>query len=117
MKTATKWKSAVLIRPRGASRSDAALVRTGRYGDGWVGAWCSVNRYRAALEIIDAAAQASGRADVTWQHGYQPWVGVADSRDEARARVGLAMEAFYKVPFEQFERYTPYGTPRGRGYP
>jgi alkanesulfonate monooxygenase SsuD/methylene tetrahydromethanopterin reductase-like flavin-dependent oxidoreductase (luciferase family) len=92
-------------------RSDAALVRTGRYGDGWVGAWCSVNRYRAALEIIDAAAQASGRADVAWQHGYQPWVGVADSRDEARARVGPAMEAFYKVPFEQFERYTPYGTP------
>jgi hypothetical protein len=21
------------------------------------------------------------------------------------------MEAFYRIPFEQFERYTPYGTP------
>jgi len=92
-------------------RSDAALVRTGRYGDGWVGAWCSVQRFTAALQIIDAAAEASGRADVAWQHGYQPWVGVGDSREEARALVKPAMEAFYKVPFEQFERYTPYGTP------
>lgn len=92
-------------------RSDAALVRTGRFGDGWVAAWCSVKRFAAALEIIDTAAEASGREAPDWLHGYQPWVGVADTRADARARVAKAMEAFYKVPFEQFERYTPFGTP------
>jgi hypothetical protein len=38
-------------------------------------------------------------------------VGVADTREQARKLVQSRMESFYKVPFEQFERYTPYGTP------
>lgn len=92
-------------------RSNAALERTGRYGDGWVGVWCSPRRYQEAIELVQAAADAAGRTDVTWQHGYQPWLGVADTREEARAIVAKQMEAFYKVPFEKFERYTPYGTP------
>ncbi|MEM1229924.1 MAG: LLM class flavin-dependent oxidoreductase [Pseudomonadota bacterium] len=92
-------------------RSDAALRRTGRYGDGWVGAWCSERRYAQALGLIAESAAEAGRGDVSWLHGYQPWVGVGDSTAEARARVSRAMEAFYKVPFEKFERYTPYGTP------
>jgi len=92
-------------------RSDAALRRAGRYGDGWIAAWCSVERFSAALGIIDAAAHDCGRSATRWQHGYQPWVGVADTRQEARARVKQAMESFYRVPFERFERYTPCGTP------
>ncbi len=92
-------------------RSDAALVRTGQLGDGWIGAWCSVRRFTQALGVIDEAAAQAERVDVTWQHGYQPWVGVADTRDEARRRVAAAMEAFYKVPFASFEKYTPFGTP------
>ena len=92
-------------------RSNAALERTGRYGDGWVGTWCSARRYVEALELIDASAAEAGRENADWLHGYQPWVGIGDSRDEARRRVSRAMEGFYKVPFEKFERYTPYGTP------
>ena len=92
-------------------RSDAALVRAGRFGDGWVGLWCSPRRYQEATQIISAAAQDAGRGDVAWQHGYQPWLGVADTKAEARAIVAAEMENFYKVPFEKFERYTPYGTP------
>jgi len=26
-------------------------------------------------------------------------------------KVGGSMQAFYKLPFEAFEKYTPYGTP------
>ena len=92
-------------------RSNAALERTGRYGDGWVGVWCSVRRYAEALNIVQEAADEAGRGDVKWQHGYQPWLGVADTREEAREIVARQMEDFYKVPFEKFERYTPYGTP------
>jgi len=41
----------------------------------------------------------------------QVWCGLADSREAARACLAPAMEAFYQVPFERFERYCPYGTP------
>ena len=92
-------------------RSDAALVRAGRLGDGWVGAWCSPRRYVEALELVASTAADAGRTDVTWVHGYQPWVGVGDDANEARAVVAAEMESFYKVPFERFERYVPYGTP------
>ncbi len=92
-------------------RSDAALARTALYGEGWIGVWCSPRRYAQALAQISELAAAQGRGDVAWLHGYQPWVGVADTKAEARTLVAKAMEAFYKVPFEKFERYTPYGTP------
>lgn len=92
-------------------RSNAALARTAQLGDGWLGAWCSVKRFREAVALIAEQAVAEGRLGVRWQHGYQPWVGVADTKEEARARLQPAMEKFYKVPFEKFERYTPYGTP------
>lgn len=91
-------------------RSNAALKRTARIGDGWIGAWCSVRRFAEALQIIDDAAAKNGRGDVDWIHGYQPWVGVADTKEAARSLVAAEMEAFYKVPFEAFEKYVPYGT-------
>jgi hypothetical protein len=40
----------------------------------------------------------------------QVWCGLADSKEAARARLTPAMEAFYQLPFERFERYCPYGT-------
>ncbi len=91
-------------------RSDAALARTARIGDGWIAAWCSVRRFTEALAMVDEMAATAGRIDVPWVHGYQPWVGVADTPARARELVAAEMEAFYKVPFEAFEKYTPYGT-------
>ena len=40
----------------------------------------------------------------------QVWCGFADTREAARACLAPAMEAFYGLPFERFERYCPYGT-------
>lgn len=92
-------------------RSDAALRRAAVYGDGWIGVWCSVRRYREAVALIDAHAAAAGRPQVPWRHGYQPWVGVDPDPARAREVVKTGMESFYHVPFEKFERYTPAGTP------
>lgn len=92
-------------------RSNAALTRTARFGDGWIGAWCSPRRFAEAQAIIATEAEGFGRADRQWMHGYQPWIGIGDNKAEARAAVAPAMEAFYRVPFEAFEKYTPYGTP------
>ena len=58
----------------------------------------------------DEAAR-TGRAAPPARHGMQVWCGLADSRQAARACLGPAMEAFYQLPFERFERYCPYGTP------
>lgn len=92
-------------------RSDAALRRAGIYGDGWIGAWCSPRRFSEALKIIADEAARYGRTDIDWQHGYQPWVGVAASQREAKELVSNAMESFYRVPFAAFEKYVPSGTP------
>lgn len=92
-------------------RSNAALERTGQFGDGWIGVWCSTRRYTEALQIISDACANAGREAPNWLHGYQPWIGVDENRERARAAVAKGMESFYHVPFEQFERYTPYGSP------
>jgi probable F420-dependent oxidoreductase len=92
-------------------RSDAALRRAARYADGWTGIWVSTRRFAEAGEKIAALAAEAGRGDVAFTRGMQFWMGVDDDRDEARAKVAASMQAFYKLPFESFERYTPYGTP------
>lgn len=93
-------------------RSNAALRRAARYGDGWIGVWCSTRRYREALGLVDEFADAAGRPAPDWLHGYQPWIGVDSDPARARTAVQEGMEAFYRVPFAQFERYTPFGTPQ-----
>ncbi len=88
-------------------RSDAALRRAGKWGDGWLASWCSVSRFRQGVEM--AAAIGDGRT-VTWRHGLQVWVGVGQDRATARRAVSNDMERFYRIPFEPFEKYTPMGT-------
>jgi alkanesulfonate monooxygenase SsuD/methylene tetrahydromethanopterin reductase-like flavin-dependent oxidoreductase (luciferase family) len=91
-------------------RSDAALRRAGRFGDGYTGIWQSLNRFRQCREVIDEAAIAAGRDPATIELGMQFWTAIDDDRDVARANVAAGMESTYRVPFEQFERYTPFGS-------
>lgn len=91
-------------------RSDAAIRRAGRFGDGWLGIWNSPRRFAAAVELAAEEAARAGRPDPPRQHAMQVWCGLADSREAARARLAPAMEAFYQLPFERFEKYCPYGT-------
>jgi alkanesulfonate monooxygenase SsuD/methylene tetrahydromethanopterin reductase-like flavin-dependent oxidoreductase (luciferase family) len=91
-------------------RSDAAIKRAGRLGDGWLGIWNSPRRFAAAVEMAAQEADRAGRADPPGRHAMQVWCGIADSKEAARACLAPAMEAFYHLPFERFERYCPYGT-------
>ena len=90
-------------------RADAALRRAGRYADGWLGIWCSSERYAESIELFDRAAEERDRS-IEADHGIQLWVGVGEDKDEAASYVGTAMEGFYRVPFDKFARYTPHGT-------
>ncbi|WP_419842967.1 LLM class flavin-dependent oxidoreductase [Candidatus Poriferisodalis sp.] len=110
-------------------RSDAAVRRAGRFADGWLGTWCSAERYRAALSLFAETAQTErapaaaaparrahaeragpARAFAAADHGLQLWVGIGESRQSASACVGPELERFYRVPFAAFEKYTPCGT-------
>ncbi len=90
-------------------RSDAALERAGRQGDGWLASWCSSRRFAQGVERTEAVAAENGRTP-EWQHGLQVWVGVGSDYADARQYVANGMEAFYRIPFEGFEKYTPSGT-------
>jgi alkanesulfonate monooxygenase SsuD/methylene tetrahydromethanopterin reductase-like flavin-dependent oxidoreductase (luciferase family) len=93
-------------------RSDAALRRTARHGDGWLGVWCSPRRYAEALAQIAERAEAVGRSAVAWRHGLQVWVGLDADRGRARSRLAAVMEGFYRgTAFQRFERYSPAGSP------
>ena len=91
-------------------RSDAAVRRAGRLGDGWLGIWTSSRRFAAAVELAADEAARAGRPG-PGRHAMQVWCGLADTKEAARACLAPAMEAFYQLPFERFERYCPYGTP------
>ena len=91
-------------------RSDAALTRAGRFGDGWLGIWCSAGRFASAIAAVEETAATHGRSP-RWQHGLVVWCGVAGTAPAARALLGPRMEALYHMPFEPFERYSPTGPP------
>ena len=91
-------------------RSDAAIRRAGRLGDGWLGVWNSPRRFATAVELAAQEAAAAGRPSWPARHAMQVWCGLADSRAAARDCLAPAMQDFYQLPFERFERYCPYGT-------
>jgi alkanesulfonate monooxygenase SsuD/methylene tetrahydromethanopterin reductase-like flavin-dependent oxidoreductase (luciferase family) len=92
-------------------RSDAALRRAGRLGEGWIAVWVSPRRFAEATQTVEETAAAHGRSGVAWQHTLQLWAGFGRDRRTARRRVAAAMEPSYQLPFERFERYVPAGTP------
>ncbi len=92
-------------------RSDAALRRAGRFGDGWLGIWNSARRCLEAIAAVEQHAAQAGRTDVVWQHGMTFWCGFGADRAEARNRVAPVMEGLYRLPFDAFERHIPLGTP------
>ncbi len=91
-------------------RSDAAVRRAGRLGDGWLGLWNSPARFAAATALAAEEADRAGRPEWPARHTMQLWCGLAGSKEAARACLAPAMEALYQLPFERFERYCPYGT-------
>jgi len=91
-------------------RSEAALRRVARHGDGWLGLWVSPRRYADATGRISRYASEGGRQVTHWRHGMHVWCAFGTA-SAARARLAVVMEDFYQTPFGAFERYCPCGTP------
>lgn len=92
-------------------RSDAALQRAGRLGDGWMGLWVSPERYAASVATMHEAAAAAGRDQAPSINGLNVWCGLDADETAARTHVAEAMQTFYQLPYERFERWSPFGTP------
>jgi alkanesulfonate monooxygenase SsuD/methylene tetrahydromethanopterin reductase-like flavin-dependent oxidoreductase (luciferase family) len=92
-------------------RSEAAVRRAGKLGDGWLGIWVSPRRYATVRDQITLEAREAGRDPSGFEHALNVWCGFGPTREAAREALALQMQAFYQMPFEPFERYSPYGTP------
>jgi len=92
-------------------RSDAALRRAGRYGDGWVGIWTSPERFAAAIARVASEAEAVGRSVDEWRHAMTIWCGFGDDRAQAARELADAMQSVYRISPEVFARWCPAGSP------
>jgi alkanesulfonate monooxygenase SsuD/methylene tetrahydromethanopterin reductase-like flavin-dependent oxidoreductase (luciferase family) len=92
-------------------RSDAAVRRAARLGDGWLGIWVSPRRYATVRDGIACQASDDGRDPTGFEHALNVWCGFGPTREAARDALATQMQVFYQMPFEPFERYSPYGTP------
>lgn len=92
-------------------RSEAAVRRAGRLGDGWLGIWVSPRRFTSVVEEVTEEARGAGRDPSGFEYALNVWCGFGATRDAARAPLAAGMQSFYQMPFEPFERYSPYGTP------
>lgn len=92
-------------------RSARAVRRAAELGDGWLGIWVSPRRYAEVTAEIATRAEEAGRNPRPFEHALNVWCGFGRTRDAAREPLATAMQAFYQMPFEPFERYSPHGTP------
>jgi alkanesulfonate monooxygenase SsuD/methylene tetrahydromethanopterin reductase-like flavin-dependent oxidoreductase (luciferase family) len=92
-------------------RSDAAVSRAARLSDGWLGIWVSPRRYATVRDHITREATEADRDPSGFEHALNVWCGFAATREAAREPLAAQMQDFYQMPFEPFERYSPYGTP------
>jgi len=93
-------------------RSDAAVSRAARLGDGWLGIWVSSRRFASVRDQITLEASEAGRDPSVFELALNVWCGFAPTRESARDLLAAQMQAFYQMPFEPFERYSPCGTPQ-----
>jgi alkanesulfonate monooxygenase SsuD/methylene tetrahydromethanopterin reductase-like flavin-dependent oxidoreductase (luciferase family) len=93
-------------------RSQAAVRRAGRLGHGWLGIWVSPKRFATVVAQISEEAATAGRDASGFQHAINVWCGFGATREAARAPLAAGMQTMYHMPFEPFERYSPYGTPQ-----
>ena len=93
-------------------RSDAALARAGRQGDGWMSYVVQADRYAQSLDKIRAAAAAAGRSMDKFTAAHLVFITIGRDYEAAkRAWVGVLSKR-YAQDFEPLaKRYGVIGTP------
>ncbi len=68
-------------------------------------------RYADVRDQITRGAEAAGRDPSAFEHALNVWCGFGATTEAARVPLAAQMQDFYQMPFEPFERYSPYGPP------
>ena len=93
-------------------RSDAALARAGRQGDGWVSYVVQPERYTESLDKIRSAGRAAGRDLTHFVAAHLAFVTVGRDYESAKAVWAEALTKRYAQDFEPLARkYGIIGTP------
>ena len=93
-------------------RSDAALRRAGRRGDGWISYAVQAERYAQSLDKVRAAAADAGRALNGFAAGHLAFTTVGRDHEAARATWIRVLSRRYNQDFTPLaERYGIIGTP------
>jgi len=93
-------------------RSDAALLRAARQGDGWVSYVVTAQRYALSIEKIHEAAAAYGRSLQGFATAHLTFVTVDRDRERARRRWIERLSRRYAQDFAPLvDRYGIAGTP------
>ena len=97
-------------------RSDAALVRAGRQGDGWVSYVVQPERYGQSVEKIRAAGAAAGRSLDGFAFAHLAFITVGRDHESARATwVRLLSERYAQDFGPLVGKYGVVGTPEQCG--
>jgi probable F420-dependent oxidoreductase len=93
-------------------RSDAALTRAGRQGDGWVSYVVQAARYKQSLEKVQAAAAAAGRTLETFTPAHLTFITVGRDYETAKATWVRLLSTRYAQDFGPLAgKYGVIGTP------
>jgi len=93
-------------------RSDAALRRAGRLGDGWVSYVVTPDRYKRSVETMREAAAAAGRDADRLETGHLTFITVGADPDKARATWVGRLSRRYNQDFGPLaDRYGVIGSP------
>jgi probable F420-dependent oxidoreductase len=95
-----------------AGRSEAAMRRAARLGDGYMPYLFSPERYRDSLAKVSAFAQQRGRDPATIEAALYQFICLADTYEEARQRANRDLSVRYNQPFDRIvDRYCVLGPP------
>lgn len=93
-------------------RSDAALRRTARYADGWLGYLVSSSRLREAMQKLQDMAPTYGRQPESIQGGMLLFTAIARDYETAKQMAIANLSRRYNQPFDTLvDRYCVLGTP------
>jgi len=93
-------------------RSDAALARAGRQGDGWISYVVQASRFKESLDKIHAVAAAAGRALDAFTPAHLTFITVGKDYETARATWVRILSTRYAQDFGPLAgKYGVIGTP------
>jgi alkanesulfonate monooxygenase SsuD/methylene tetrahydromethanopterin reductase-like flavin-dependent oxidoreductase (luciferase family) len=93
-------------------RSDAALARTGRQGDGWISYVVQASRFKESLDKIRAAAAEASRSLDAFTPAHLTFITIGKDYETAKATWVRLLSKRYAQDFGPFaEKYGVIGTP------